>query len=778
MKTVRELHIEIEDFKKQLEISQVNEFKSIFNNIDIGIALHKMIFDEKGNPIDFVFLDVNAVYEQMTQLKASDIIGKRGLDTISNQIQKWIDLYRKVSKTGDSISIIDHSEYFDKWWEVKAFSPGKNLFAVVLVDITDRKMAEKKLKDQNLRYSTLLKNINGLVYRCENDPDWTMSYVSNGSLDLTGYKPKHFINNDTITYNDLILPKHQEYVWKTIQHRVSKNEEYEIEYQIQTASGEIKWVWERGCGIFDDDNNFTHLEGIISDITERKRAEEESKKLSKAIEQSPETVIITDKFGTIEYVNPTFEKLTGYSSIEAIGQNPHLLKSNHHDQDYYKTLWATILNGNTWYGEFLNKKKNGELYWERASISPIINEKNETTHFVAVKEDITNDKQLLADLQMAKEKAEESDRLKSAFLLNISHEMRTPMNSILGFTELLTQPGLSGEVQQKYLSKVKGSCRRLLNTVTDLIEISKVETHQLDLYTEKIHLATEVNNIIDEFKSEIAKKGLEITYSNRIPATHPDIFNDKSKLIYIITNLIKNAAKYTLTGIIQIVTEKENNQIVFWVKDTGIGIPTQRLKAIFKHFEQADIEDSQAMQGSGLGLAISKAYIELMGGKIWVESEAQKGSTFYITIPDMGKETKTQITKIMENPHEPSPDKQLKILIAEDDKTSEMHLSIVIRDMAREIIYATSGSETIELCRQNPDIDLILMDIKMPVMDGYKATQEIKKFNKKVIIIAQTAYALSGDREKALEAGCDDYISKPIKVDEFKQKISKCLVKQ
>jgi len=189
------------------------------------------------------------------------------------------------------------------------------------------------------------------------------------------------------------------------------------------------------------------------------------------------------------------------------------------------------------------------------------------------------------------------------------------------------------------------------------------------------------------------------------------------------------------------------------------------LQAIFKHFEQADIEDSQAMQGSGLGLTISKAYIELMGGKIWVKSEADKGSTFFVAIPDMHAVTKTHTTEVTKNTNELTTDKQLKILIAEDDETSEMHLNIILDRFAREIILTRNGSEAVELCRQNPDIDLILMDIKMPGLDGHQAIREIRKFNKMVIIIAQTAYALSGDREKAIEAGCNDYIAKPVKID-------------
>lgn len=373
------------------------------------------------------------------------------------------------------------------------------------------------------------------------------------------------------------------------------------------------------------------------------------------------------------------------------------------------------------------------------------------------------------ELVKARDKAQESDRLKTAFLLNISHEIRTPLNGILGFADLLSEPDLSGEVQKKYLMRFQDSCNRLLNTVTDLVEISKVETRQVELYKNNINIADEVNIIVKDFEQESAKKGLKIFYKNLLSENHPAIINDKSKLVYIITNLIKNAIKFTPKGTIEVHSCAEDKQILLWVKDTGIGIPAQRQEAIFKHFEQADIEDSQAFQGTGLGLSISKAYIELMGGKIWLESEPENlpagkegGSTFFIKIPDLAIKKAAPNTELIIKSPEPTFNKQFKILIAEDDEVSIMHLNILLKDLAREILFAHTGIEAIKQCHENPDIDLILMDIKMPKMGGYEATRNIRVFNKNVTIIAQTAYALAGDEKKALDAGCDGYVTKPI----------------
>ncbi|MFA5419515.1 MAG: ATP-binding protein, partial [Bacteroidales bacterium] len=246
------------------------------------------------------------------------------------------------------------------------------------------------------------------------------------------------------------------------------------------------------------------------------------------------------------------------------------------------------------------------------------------------------------------------------------------------------------------------------------------------------------------------------------------------KVFAILTNLVKNAIKYSKKGEIEIGFIRMSNCIEFYVKDTGIGIPEDRQQAIFERFIQANNEDVQVQQGAGLGLAITKSYVEMLGGKIWVESKIGKGSTFYFTLPCNAKpEEKDVDEKIVPARVKKNQIKNLKILIAEDDETSEMLISIAVKEFSKEVIKVRTGTETVEICRANPDLDLILMDIQMPVMNGYEATRQIRQFDKDVIIIAQTAYGLSGDREKAIEAGCNDYIAKPINKDELLSIIQK-----
>ena len=637
------------------------------------------------------------------------------------------------------------------------------------------------------------------------------------------------------------------------------------------------------------------ITSIDEDITKPRQAEKELTKLSTAVTQSPSIIEITDTEGKLEYVNPRFTEVTGYSREEAIGQNPRILKSGEHSDVFYKAFWETISSGKTLRGEIHNKKKNGELYWESASVSPIFDKQgnivnyikvaediterkqaeenfrhsidesplgirivnqagktiyvnkalldiyeysslneflntnaidrytgksyqehqerkkirqeggdvndyeisirrkngeirhirvwrkeviwNREKHFQVINQDITELKRLTTDLILAKEKAEESDRLKSAFLANMSHEIRTPMNGILGFTELLLDPDLTSEEKERYIHVVHKSGQRMLNTVNDIVEISKIEAGMIEVVQKETNVNESIEELVRFFKPEAEKKGLQLIIDEWLPESAKRVITDQNKLNSILTNLIKNAIKYTDSGKINLGCQKKEAEIEFYIEDTGIGVPADRIEAIFNRFEQADIADTRAFQGSGLGLAISKSYVEMLGGKIWVESVEGKGSTFYFTLP-YNNEGAAKTNDPQPEPSEKNKTfRKLKILIAEDDETSELLIANYIRTFGKEILKARTGTEAVEACRNNPDIDLVLMDILMPDMGGYKATKQIREFNKEVVIIAQTAYALSGDREKAMDAGCNDYITKPFKKTELQNLIKKYFTK-
>lgn len=377
-------------------------------------------------------------------------------------------------------------------------------------------------------------------------------------------------------------------------------------------------------------------------------------------------------------------------------------------------------------------------------------------------------------LKLSKEKAEQSDSLKSAFLANMSHEIRTPMNGILGFSELLKKPNLTGEEQQQYIKFIEKSGVRMLNILNDIVDISKIESGLIEIEIKAFSANEGLDYIYNFFKPEAEAKKLKFLVTNRLPDNEVFIQSDKVKVNRILSNLVKNSIKYCDKGTVEIGYERKGDYLKFYVKDTGIGIPIDRQKEIFKRFIQADIQDREVRQGAGLGLAIAKAYVKILGGKIWVESHPKIGTAFYFTLP---LKTKLEETNVVLVETLRSKDVirvgNLKILIAEDDKISEIFISKAIEMYSKEIITVQNGKDAVEVCRNNPDINLILMDIGMPIMDGYEATQQIRKFNKQVVIIAQTAYGLSNDKEKSLQVGCDDYIAKPINKEELHTIINK-----
>ncbi|MBP6757699.1 MAG: PAS domain S-box protein [Flavobacterium sp.] len=517
------------------------------------------------------------------------------------------------------------------------------------------------------------------------------------------------------------------------------------------------------------------LESIVFE-EERKLTQEKIQQLSRAVEQSPVSIIITNISGDIEYVNPKFSEISGYSFDEAIGQNPRVLKSGYTSNEEYKQLWQTLEKGNEWHGEFQNVRKDGKLYWESASISPILNSQGQTTHYIAIKEDITGRKNVEQELILAKEKAEESDRLKLAFLANMSHEIRTPMNGILGFTELLKSPKLTNDEQQEYVKIIEKSGIRMLNIINDIISISKVESGQVEIALSETNINEQIEYLFTFFKPEASQKGIQLFIKNPLPAEEASINTDREKVYAILTNLVKNAIKFTDSGSIDFGYAKKGNYLEFYVKDSGMGISNSQQKIIFERFRQANDSISRSHEGSGLGLAISKAYVEMLGGKIWVESKEGKGSCFYFTLPfDTKPEAKTIVIpqKEVEKEKTENEIKDLKILIVEDDPISKLLITIAVKTFSKDILKVSTGLEAIEACRKNPDIDLVMMDINMPEMGGYEATERIREFNKKVVIIAQTANGMQSDRDEAIAAGCTDYVSKPVNIAALSELIHK-----
>ena len=423
------------------------------------------------------------------------------------------------------------------------------------------------------------------------------------------------------------------------------------------------------------------------------------------------------------------------------------------------------------------------------SSSPLRNENESVIGTVFIARDITEHEENRLELIKARDKAEESDRLKTAFLANMSHEIRTPMNGILGFAGLLKEPNLTGEEQEEFISVIEKSGARMLNIINDIISISKVESGQMEVSIAETNINDQIEFIYAFFKPEALLNGVQLFCKKSLTGEDAVIKTDREKVYAILTNLVKNALKFTKAGSIEfgyrILRDTASpdastgivsapGELEFYVKDTGRGVSVEQKGLIFERFRQGSESLSRNYEGAGLGLSISKAYVEMLGGKIWLESEVGKGSEFYFTLPYI---TNSEVKKVSNEAVfldiKDIQTNKLQVLIAEDDETSEMLITVAVKKFSNKILKVKTGLEAVEACRNNPDFDLVLMDIKMPVMDGYEATRQIRQFNTKVVIIAQSAYALTGDREKAIEAGCNDYIAKPMKQHELIELIRK-----
>ncbi|MGD2034529.1 MAG: PAS domain S-box protein, partial [Bacteroidales bacterium] len=513
---------------------------------------------------------------------------------------------------------------------------------------------------------------------------------------------------------------------------------------------------------------------FFTDVTEKIQRELELNKLSRAVNQAPVLIIITDKEGKTEYVNPKFTEVTGYTFEEVRGQIPDFLKSGTYAQSIHKEIWKTILSGKVWNGELVNRKKNDELFWESAFISPVTNSEGEITHFVAIKEDITEKKKTEFELIRAKEKAEESDRLKSAFLANMSHEIRTPMNGIIGFSSLLSSKDLSEENTEYYKGLITKSANQLLTIVSNIIEISKIESDQVQANLNPVNMKALLNDVSLPFKKDAEKKGLVFKLNIRLTNENATIVTDNTKIRQIVTNLLNNALKFTKTGFIELGAGYRNKELQIYVKDTGIGISKNMHDKMFQRFRQAEETHTREYGGTGLGLSISKAYVELLGGRIWINSEKGKGATFYFALPVVKyKSKKTEKNAEQNNAVTMETDwSDYTILIADDEPLVIDYFREVLDQTNIKMHFAVRGKQAISIVEEHEDINLVLLDIRMPEMNGFEVFKRIKALRPDLPVIAQTAYAYSDDRDEILNTGFDDYISKPMSNHQVLEKIN------
>ncbi len=689
----------------------------------------------------------------------------------------------EVNKTSFSISyrIVTKTKQI-KWVQedgVYIFDKGNKPIAIegFIHDITKDKNNELSLTKQTIIFNQAQKI--GKIGSWELNLETNINFVSDEILKIYGFNyDSNFLPFEK--FNNAIIDKDKQKKFSIFKDFINGKKNYNIKFRIKRENdNKIVYIHSIAKLEYDKNKKPVKVIGIVQDITEDVKKEEKLNIFQKGVSNAPSCFIITDYNEKIEYVNPQFTKLTGYRSDEVLGKDFSILHSGTHSKDFYKKLWDTIKSGNIWHGEFCNKKKNGDIYYESASISSIKNENNEITHYIAIKKDITNEKKVRKELIAAKEKAEEADRLKSAFLENMSHEIRTPLNAILGFSQLINDDDINHEDRERFTKIIETNGTHLLSLIDYVIDMSMIESNQLKIFKKDCDIQSLLKDLYKKHQAEINKK--DIDFILNIPENYEkvNIITDESRLSQIISNLIDNAIKFTKKGNIEFGYKIEtNDKITFYVKDTGIGIEKDNQKIIFETFRQINNSFSRNFGGMGLGLSISKALVELLEGEILVESKLGKGSKFYFTLPcsvnaieKNNKEIadKNQVSKIgnkFKNKH---------ILIAEDFEVNYMLIKEILNKFQAESLWAKNGKYAIDICKKNKNIDVVLMDIKMPVTDGIEATKQIRKFRKDLPIIAQTAYVQTEDINKILNAGCNDYITKPINALELISTIGKHL---
>ncbi len=781
----------------------------------------QQLFDNSadGNLLicDGVFIDCNRTAERMFQVGRYQICGQRS-DVFLPEFQPDGKSSRETMAEYCAEAVLLGSTSFEwvheradgsRFWTDISLSAitmqGKQILFSSLRDITERRRGEEELKRAHEEIRKTNNILDGIL---ENMSDWAWEVDAQGRYTFCsdhvtthlGYTPEELLGK---TPFDIMVPEEAKRVSLLFDEICrTKSVCNNLENWNISKDGRPVLLSTNGVPILDNRGDLIGYRGVDRDITTLHQYEIKLRKLSRAIDQCTVTVVITDCNGIIEFVNPHFTASSGYSAEDAIGNSPRLLKSGLTPPETYEELWSTVKAGQTWEGEFVNKHKNGTLFYEQAIISPIRDDRGVITHFVAIKEDVTERHRMASELLRAKEQAEEGSRVKSEFLATISHEMRTPMNGVIGMIQILLETELTEE-QREYVEISRKCSDHMMNIIEDIFDYSDIEKFKLNQKVVDFNLRTLISDTIQMQSVTAQDKGLGLKYD--IGADVPlRLIGDPKLLCQILSNLLSNAIKFTKIGHIEVNVRVQIDQmglvvLHFEVKDTGIGIADSVIKRVFEPFTQGDGSMTRKYEGVGMGLAICRHIAYLMGGDIGVNSVEGGGSTFWFTAmferqsDNIGSDVPEKIAAIVEAvsvSHQAIPLEKVgkapvpvtsaaRILLVEDNVINQKIALNLLNKIGYSADVVENGLAAVRVL-ETINYDLVLMDCLMPVMDGLEATGVIRDpnspvCNHRVPIIAVTANVLDNDRECCLNAGMDDYLSKPLKKDVLSETLDRWL---
>jgi two-component system CheB/CheR fusion protein len=633
-------------------------------------------------------------------------------------------------------------------------------------------------------YEQIVENSQDIFY-CLSYPQLEILYISPSIKDLTGKSREEFISQSSDFTLSFIHPSDKELFlnhFKSL-NKLQSSKSTSIVYRIKPPHGIYRWINDSHSIIFDTQDGSSKIVGSLHDITDQKLMEDAMKRsrdrLYMAIEATNDGMwdwhLVTNEL----YFDQRFYTMLGYEPYEFPASFSEWMNHIHPDDTkmVQKHLEKYLENKlQQWVIEYRFKAKNNNWVWilNRGKVFER-DEDDKPLRMIGVHTDITKQKKNEEALIAAKEKALESDRLKSAFLANISHEIRTPMNGIIGFASLLKERVLPAEKRNQFIDIIVQSSNSLLHVIEDILDISKLEANQLDIIYKEINLNELFSNLYSHFIIEKQLYGKDhIELKTDIEGfTNEFIYStDETRLHQILSNLLSNALKFTEKGIISFGYKVLfPDRIQFFVRDTGIGISQEQKPHLFKHFRQHETTPTRHYGGTGLGLAISEGLVELMGGHITFKSNFGEGSEFQFILPYNKTQTKSLVADVITNQLLPYNWNNKVILLVEDDLINQEYFKTILMPFEVELLLCLSGEEAIECCKNEKNIDLILLDIRLPHIDGYETFKKIKEINPIIPVIAQTAFAMPNDTLKCIEMGFSDYISKPINKKELFSKI-------